>query len=105
MIPSVRLAQCHYIPVLERLIPESVRILSRSYYSPEQIEAALIHVFGVDTQLIDDGTYFVAEMDGEIVAGGGWSKRKTLFGGDQTKSETEDSLLDPKHDAARIRAF
>jgi GNAT superfamily N-acetyltransferase len=89
---------------LEALIAASVRGLSIGYYSPEQIESALIHVFGVDSQLIADGTYFVAELDGQIVGCGGWSKRKTLFGGDQAK-EAEDNLLDPNTDAARIRAF
>jgi len=92
------------VPVLEALIAASVRGLSIGYYSSEQIESALIHVFGIDTQLIADGTYFVAELDGQIVGCGGWSKRKTLFGGDQAK-EAEDNLLDPNTDAARIRAF
>ena len=93
------------IPALERLIPESVRALSRAYYTPGQIEAAIIHVFGVDTQLIADGTYFVAEAEGRIVGCGGWSKRRTLYGGDQTKAGGEDPLLDANNDPARIRAF
>jgi GNAT superfamily N-acetyltransferase len=92
------------IPALELLISESVRELSKGYYSEKQIESALIHIFGVDTQLIDDGTYFVAESLNQIVGCGGWSKRKTLYGGDQFK-ETEDPLLDPVTDPARIRAF
>ena len=101
---KIRPATMSEIPALEALIAASVRGLSVDYYSPDQIESALIHVFGVDTQLIADGTYFVAELDGQIVGCGGWSKRKTLFGGDQTKSG-EDNLLDPNTDAARIRAF
>lgn len=101
---QIRVAKCDEIPLLEQLIAASVRGLSEGYYSPAQIESALIHVFGVDTQLIADGTYFVAELDGQIVGCGGWSKRKTLFGGDQTKSGADD-LLDPNVDAARIRAF
>ena len=101
---QLRLATIDDIPALRELIPASVRALSENYYTPAQIESALIYVFGVDTQLIEDGTYFVAQSDGQIVGAGGWSKRKTLYGGDQTKGEA-DPLLDPAHDAARIRAF
>jgi N-acetylglutamate synthase-like GNAT family acetyltransferase len=100
----IRRATVDDIPALEELIPKSVRLLSRGYYSPEQIESALIYVFGVDSQLIEDGTYFVVETEGQIVGCGGWSKRRTLYGGDQAKLEV-DSLLDPELDAARIRAF
>lgn len=101
----IRKAIADDIPALERLIPESARALSGAYYTPRQIEAAIVHVFGVDTQLITDGTYFVAETQGRIVGCGGWSKRKTLYGGDQTKTDGEDSLLDAGKDPARIRAF
>lgn len=100
----IRQATTEDIKELERLIPESVRALSSGYYTGEQIESALVNIFGVDTQLIKDGTYYVAEIDGRMVGCGGWSKRKTLFGGDQTK-EGEDSLLDPQTEPARIRAF
>jgi GNAT superfamily N-acetyltransferase len=101
----IRLATMDDIPVLQELISESVRGLSDSYYSPEQIESALVHVFGVDTQLILDGTYFIAEMENQIAGSGGWSKRTTLFGGDQSKADRIDSLLDPALEPARIRAF
>ncbi|MFN7948274.1 MAG: GNAT family N-acetyltransferase [Blastocatellia bacterium] len=104
MTISIRPATTEDIPALERLIPVSVRGLSAGYYTPRQIESALVYVFGVDTQLIADGTYFVAEADGEIAGCGGWSKRRTLYGGDQMKAEA-DPLLDPATDAARIRAF
>jgi N-acetylglutamate synthase-like GNAT family acetyltransferase len=104
MTMLIRQATVGDIPALEELIPQSVRLLSISYYTAEQIESALVHVFGVDTQLIEDGTYYVAEMEGGIVGCGGWSKRRTLYGGDQAKPEV-DSLLDPETDAARIRAF
>ncbi len=100
----IRSATMAEVPALEQLIAASVRVLSVDYYSSEQIESALVHVFGVDTQLIADGTYFAAELDGQIVGCGGWSKRKTLFGGDQAKAG-EDNLLDPKTEPARIRAF
>lgn len=92
------------IPHLTQLIPESVQTLSAGYYTPQQIASALVYIFGVDTQLIADGTYYTALSGGEIVGCGGWSKRKTLFGGDQMKG-AEDNLLDPAQDAARIRAF
>lgn len=101
---NIRLATIHDIPELMRLIPQSVRALSTDYYNAQQIESAVIHVFGVDTQLIEDHTYFVAEAAGELVGCGGWSRRRTLYGGDQMKSE-DDPLLDPAKESARIRAF
>jgi len=104
---TVRLARPEDISVLAELIDESVRGLQASDYTASQIEAALANVYGVDTQLISDGTYFVVEtasVPPHIVGCGGWSKRKTLYGGDQW-SAREDSLLDPRSDAAKIRAF
>jgi GNAT superfamily N-acetyltransferase len=96
------------VPRLREVIEASVRGLQAEDYSPAQIEGALRSVYGVDSQLIADGTYLVAEVTEsqtpEIVACGGWSKRKTLYGGDQYAAR-EDSLLDPQHDAAKIRAF
>lgn len=100
----IRHAEASDIPALEKLIPQSVRLLSTNYYTAEQIESGLTYIFGVDSQLIEDGTYYVAHVDGEIVGCGGWSKRRTLYGGDQAKTEV-DSLLNPEVDAARIRAF
>jgi GNAT superfamily N-acetyltransferase len=102
---NVRLAKLEDVPALKHLIQESVRGLSTAYYSPQQIESALHHVFGVDSQLIRDETYFIAETGGQVAGAGGWSKRKTLFGGDQSKSERVDLLLDPATEPARIRAF
>ncbi len=101
---DIRPALQHDIPTLQRLIPESARALSRGWYSPQQIESAIRYVFGVDSRLIADATYYVADVGGEIAGCGGWSKRKTLFGGDQMK-DSDDPLLDPTCDAARIRAF
>jgi len=94
------------IPRLLEVIEASVRGLQMTDYTPAQIESALKSVYGVDTQLIADGTYFAVEADanGQIIACGGWSKRKTLYGGDQYVGR-EDSLLDPTSDAAKIRAF
>jgi N-acetylglutamate synthase-like GNAT family acetyltransferase len=101
---SLRLASDEDIPALEALIPNSVRALQSGDYSSEQMEAALGSVFGVDRQLIRDGTYFVVESGGALIGCGGWSKRKTLFGSDH-QTNRDDALLDPACDAARIRAF
>ncbi len=92
------------MPSLQALIARSGRGLSSPYYTPEQAEAITRHVFGVDSQLIEDGTYFVVQVDGRLAACGGWSKRRTLFGGDQAKTGP-DPELDPRVEPARIRAF
>jgi GNAT superfamily N-acetyltransferase len=96
------------VPALRTLIDLSVRTLQARDYSPAQLESALLTVFGVDSQLIADATYFVAEASeggGTQIAGcGGWSKRKTLYGGDRLPGR-EDGLLDPLKDNARIRAL
>jgi GNAT superfamily N-acetyltransferase len=120
MTIRIRQAISADIPVLRTLINASVRGLQRQDYTPSQIESALATVYGVDTQLIADGTYFVADVESSVVAGdspaptlstapiivgcGGWSKRKTLYGGDQWTGR-EAALLHPQHDAAKIRAF
>jgi len=100
----IRFAECRDIPQLEALIDVSVTALNGQDYSESQVASALQHVFGVDTQLIEDKTYYVIEDGKQIVAAGGWSKRSTLYGGNQMKNE-EDNLLDPNTDSARIRAF
>jgi GNAT superfamily N-acetyltransferase len=100
----IRPATFRDIPQLQQLIALSARGLSTGYYTQAETESAIKYVFGVDTQLVADGTYFVIEDDDIIIACGGWSKRNTLFGGDQFKKEA-DPLLDPQKDAARIRAF
>lgn len=89
---------------MQQLIAESARGLSREHYNDAQIETAIATVFGVDTDLIEDGTYFVAESEGELVGCGGWSRRRTLFGGDQFASR-DRTYIDPANDPARIRAF
>ncbi|HEV2706778.1 MAG TPA: GNAT family N-acetyltransferase [Pyrinomonadaceae bacterium] len=89
---------------IEHLIAISARSLSREDYSEPQIEAAVATVFGVDTDLILDGTYFVADCSGVLVGCGGWSKRRTLFGGDRYASR-DSGELDPKSEPAKIRAF
>jgi len=100
----LRLACEADVPALETLIPLSVRSLQAPYYSQAQMDAALGPVFGVDRQLIRDGTYFVAERDAAIVGCGGWSRRRSLYGGDASRAG-EDVLLDPEREAARVRAF
>lgn len=102
----IRKALAADIPRLREVIEASVRGLHAQDYTPAQIEGALRRVYGVDTQLIADGTYFAVEVpdDAQIIACGGWSKRKTLYGGDQFAGR-EDCLLDPARDAAKIRAF
>ena len=103
---SLRLAIHDDLPAIVKLIDASVRGLSTSYYSGPQIDQALRHVFGPDTQLIADRTYYVIETPDEtLAASGGWSKRRTLYGGDQHKGSGADPLLNPQVDPARIRAF
>ena len=121
MQPNIRLrlAVPEDVPVLRELIDASVRGLQTQDYTPAQIEGALKTVFGVDSQLIADGTYIVAQAEPAaieragaknapseriIVGCGGWSKRKTLYGSDHWTGR-EDALLDPLCDAAKIRAF
>jgi len=101
---TIRVAVMDDVPALQKLIPHSARELSKGYYTPQQFESAIKYIFGVDTQLIADKTYYVAEAEGQMVGCGGWSKRKTMFGGDQMKG-AQDPMLDPKADAGRIRAF
>jgi GNAT superfamily N-acetyltransferase len=106
---TIRVATPADVPLLHALIEASVRGLQANDYTPAQIEGALGTVLGLDTQLIADETYFVVEAvnaSGEKVmaACGGWSRRKTLFGGDHATIR-EPELLDPRSDAAKIRAF
>ncbi|MBP7335540.1 GNAT family N-acetyltransferase [Niveispirillum sp.] len=102
--PILRLATPEDRPALEALLERSVRDLSRDHYSPSQIDASLKAIFGIDGTLIADGTYFTVMVGDHYAACGGWSRRKTLFGGDQASGRSAD-LLDPATDAAKIRAF
>ena len=105
---TLRLATSDDLSELEKLIALSVRMLQRTDYSEAQREGALGTVFGVDTQLIADRTYYVAVTDNtgsqQLVGCGGWSKRKTLFGSDHGPYRLHE-LLDPTNDAAKMRAF
>ena len=102
---ALRPARLEDVTELETLITISARALLAPWYSPAQVEAAVGSVFAVDTQLIEDGTYFVAAQGRIIVGCGGWSLRKTLFGATRGHTSDTDSALDPARDPARIRAF
>ncbi len=99
----IRNVNKHDYPHLGELIIASARELSNEY-NQEQIESAIKYVFGVDSQLVEDGTYFCVVRNNEYLACGGWSKRKKLFGGDQY-ADADSGFLDPKTEAAKIRAF
>ena len=98
-----RLATPDDMPALQRLMTDSIRALLPAFLSPEKVEASFA-VMGVDSQLIADGTYFIVEEDGVLAGCGGWSRRATLFGHNQTAGR-DARLLDPASDAARIRAM
>jgi GNAT superfamily N-acetyltransferase len=101
---TLRLATLDDVPMLRDLIALSAERLSVGHYTAAQVAGALEGTFGVDTQLIADGTYFVAERGGEVAGCGGWSRRATLFGADSLPGRVND-LLDPSTQAAKIRAF
>ena len=101
---TLRLATKADIPALQELIEASVRGLHGGEYTQAQMDGALGTVLGLDTQLIQDRTYFVAEAAGRLAGCGGWSKRRTLFGAD-LGPDREPELLDPARDAAKVRAI
>ncbi len=101
---SLRAATPADVPALEALIAASARALGAGFYSMAETEAAITHVFGVDSELVQDRSYLVAERGGAIAGCGGWSARTTLFGGDRYQAR-ESGWLDPARDPARIRAF
>jgi GNAT superfamily N-acetyltransferase len=102
----LRVAKTEDVAGIRELIDASVRGLQLEDYSPAQIDASLKTVFTVDSQLIADRTYFIATTDdGELAGCGGWSKRKTLYGGDHQVERVEPELLDPAVDAAKVRAI
>lgn len=98
-----RLATAVDVPALTRLVDAAITELQRSFLDDAQIESSRA-IMGVDHEPIRDGTYFVVERDGEIAGCGGWSRRATLYGGSQTPGR-DSNLLDPKVDAARVRAM
>ena len=92
------------MPALRAMIERSAMALSVGFYTQQQTESVTREVFGVDSQLLADCTYYAIESDGAIIACGGWGRRSTSFGGDQAKSAPE-RLLDPATEPAKIRAF
>lgn len=102
---QIRVAVDADIPAIREVIQASVRELQAGDYTPAQIEGALATVFTVDSRLVADGTYLVATHEDRIAGCGGWSFRKTLYGGDQQVEAIENSLLNPATDAAKIRAI
>ena len=102
---QLRLSRAADVEPIRELIADSVRGLAKGIYTDAQIELSIRSVFGVDHQLIEDGTYFVAEAGGRIVGCGGWSRRRTLFGASEYAESRNSTLLDPASEPAKIRAF
>ena len=102
---QLRMASTTDVEAIRELIADSVRGLAKGIYTDAQIELSIRSVFGVDLQLIEDGTYFVAEAGGRIVGCGGWSRRRTLFGASEYAESRNSTLLDPASEPAKIRAF
>jgi len=102
---TIRPATSADIPILARLIERSIRSLAIGFYDDPQIESSLRHLYGIDSQLVEDGTYLVVEREAEPVACGGWSWRRTPFGGDNVGQVRDEAERWPGKDAAVIRAF
>lgn len=98
-----RLATRTDLPALARLMEAAIAELQKPFLTPAEIESSRT-IMGLDTQLVDDGTYFVVELDGKVAGCGGWSRRATLYGGDRSPGR-DAALLDPAKDPARIRAM
>jgi GNAT superfamily N-acetyltransferase len=98
-----RLAHRDDLDALRALMDAAISELQKPFLDERQIASSRA-IMGLDTQLIDDGTYFIVEADGELAGCGGWSRRATLYGGDQSPGRSA-ALLDPARDAARVRAM
>lgn len=98
-----RLARADDAAALKRLIEAAIAELQKPFLDAAQIASSRI-LMGLDSQLIEDGTYFVVEIAGELAGCGGWSRRATLHGGDQSPGRSR-ALLDPARDPARLRAM
>lgn len=100
---TLRIAQANDLPALAGLVESAIEELLKPYLSPEQLRASH-EIMGLDTQLVADGTYFVAELSGTPVGCGGWSRRDTHFGGDHSPGR-DGRLLDLENEPARVRAM
>jgi GNAT superfamily N-acetyltransferase len=103
-LPSQRLAQASDAPAISELMRASVMDLFPHFYDERQTASSAVYIAHLDMQLIDDGTYFVHEAGGEIVACGGWSRRNKLYTGSGSLGDDE-RLLEPATEAARVRAM
>lgn len=99
-----RTATMDDLPALTRVMDAAIAELQRGFLNPEQIESSRA-VMGLDRQLVADGTYFMALIDGQLAGCGGWSRRATLYGGDHSVALREPRLLDPSSEPARVRAM
>jgi GNAT superfamily N-acetyltransferase len=100
---TIRRATADDVAILVPLMEAAIEELQRDYLDDAQIESSKA-IMGIDRQLIDDGTYFVVEIDGAVAGCGGWSRRATLYGGDHSAGR-DAALLDPATDPARVRAM
>lgn len=101
---KIRVATADDLPAMRELMRRAIDELQRSFLSAAEVRASHA-VMGLDTQLVADGTYFVAMIDGALTGCGGWSRRATLYGGDHSSDLREPRLLDPRSEASRVRAM
>ena len=102
---ELRPATLDDVAAIGGLVEASIRGFGSDLYDGDQLASSLNHLFGIDRQLVDDGTYYVIERGGEIVAAGGWSFRRTTYGGDQLAATRDALKRDPRLEPAAIRAF
>jgi GNAT superfamily N-acetyltransferase len=101
---SIRIATLDDVPAMAAVIDRAIDDLQRAFLSPDEIAASRLFM-GIDTQLLRDQTYLCAVVDGRVVGCGGWSWRRTLFGGDGSGDLIDPAPVDPQHEPARIRAM
>ncbi|NKB89351.1 MAG: GNAT family N-acetyltransferase [Acidobacteria bacterium] len=102
---ATRPATQNDVPQLIELVKSSIRGFGSNFYDDAQMESSLEHLYGIDRQLIDDGTYYVVVHEGSVIAAGGWSFRRTRYGGDQVEAARDANHRDPRLEPAAIRAF